>query len=85
MSPPKPIPVQSILHKTTTCLTRPAATFFDSQMEKNLSKTVTAKLYPAEKWEVMHKEKRFSNYGLLYNSHASIIFTFLLFIVLEFL
>ena len=48
---PEQIPIQSLLFKTTTCLTRPATTFFVSQMEKNLSKTTTTKLYPASKWE----------------------------------
>ena len=41
LGPPKPIPVQSFLYKTTTCLTRPATTFFVSQMKKKLSKTKT--------------------------------------------
>ena len=44
-----------LLHKTTTCLTRPA-TIFVPQMKKNLSKTTTAKLYPAMEWEVMNKK-----------------------------
>ena len=56
LSLPKPIPVQSLLYKTTTCLMWPAATFFVPQMKKNLSKTANAKLYPAEKWEAMHKK-----------------------------
>ena len=34
LSPPKPIPIQSLLYKMTTCL----ATFFVPQMKKNLSK-----------------------------------------------
>ena len=34
LGPPKQIPVQSLVYKTTTCLTRPPPTFFDSQMKK---------------------------------------------------
>ena len=34
LSPPKPIPKQSLLHKTTTCLTRPATTFLVPKMKK---------------------------------------------------
>ena len=34
LSPPKQIPIQSLLYKTTNCLTRPATNFFVSQMEK---------------------------------------------------
>ena len=30
--------------------------FFVPQMKKNLSKTTNAKLYPAKKWEAMHKK-----------------------------
>ena len=56
LSPPIPILIQSLLYKTTTCLTRPATTFFVPQMKKTLPKTATAKLYPAEKWEAMHKK-----------------------------
>ena len=58
LSPPKPIPIQSLLYKTTTYLTLPATTFFVPQIKKkkNQSKTAIAQLYPAEKWEVMHKE-----------------------------
>ena len=37
LSPLKKIPIQSLLQKTTTCLTRPATTFV-SHMKKNLSK-----------------------------------------------
>ena len=46
LSPPKPISIQSLLYKMTTCLTQPATIFFVSQMKKNLSKTTTTKLYP---------------------------------------
>ena len=48
--------VQSLLYKTTACLTWTAATFFDFQMKKNLSKTTTTKLYPAKECEKKHKE-----------------------------
>ena len=67
LSLPKQIPIQSLLYKTTTCLTRPATTLFVSQMKKtcrkqkkNLSKTTITKFYPAKKWEkhkaTMHKK-----------------------------
>ena len=36
LSPPRQIPVQSLFYKTTTLPTRPAATFFDSQIKKRL-------------------------------------------------
>ena len=42
LSPPKRVPIQSLLCKTTTCLKRPATTFV-SQMKKDLSKTTTTK------------------------------------------
>ena len=41
LCPPKQIPVESFLYKTTTRLTRPATTFFVSQMKKGLPKTTT--------------------------------------------
>ena len=44
LSPPQQIPIQLLLYKTTTCLTRPAATFFVSQIKKSLSKTTTKKI-----------------------------------------
>ena len=48
LSPPKQIPVLSLLYKATT--------FFDSQIQKSLSKTTTTKLYPAKECEKnMHK------------------------------
>ena len=34
LSPPKQIPVQSLLYKTTTYLMQTATTFFDFQMKK---------------------------------------------------
>ena len=55
LSPPKPISIQLLLYKTTTCLTRAATTFFVPQMKKNLSKTTTAKLYPVTELEAMNK------------------------------
>ena len=42
LSPPKQIPVQSLLSNATS------NHFFDSQMKKNLSKTTTTKLYSAK-------------------------------------
>ena len=57
LSPPKPILIQLLLHnKMTTCLMQPAITFFVPQIKKKLSKTATAKLHPAEKWEVVCKK-----------------------------
>ena len=53
----KQIPMQSLLYKTTTCLTQPVTTFFVSQIKKNLSKTTTIKLYPAKKWETYVREQ----------------------------
>ena len=38
LSPPKAIPVQSLLYKTTTCITWPAATFFVPQLKKTCLK-----------------------------------------------
>ena len=52
LSPPKQIPIQSLLYKTTTYQMRPATTFFVSQMKRNLSKTTTLKFYLAKKWEI---------------------------------
>ena len=65
--PPKTIPIQSLLFKTTNCLTRPATTFFVSQMKKNLSKATFTKLYPVKRWEANArqqciKNKRLSDY-----------------------
>ena len=54
LSPPKQIPVQSLLSKATS------NHFFDSQMKKNLSKTITTKLYPAKACE-KNKERCIQN------------------------
>ena len=35
LSPPKQIPIKSLLYKMTTCLTKPATNFFVPQMNKN--------------------------------------------------
>ena len=48
LSPPKQIPIQSLLYKLTAYLMQTATTFFDFQMKKSLSKTTTTKLYPAK-------------------------------------
>ena len=60
LSLPKQIAIQLLLYKTTMSLTRPATTFFVSQVKKNLSKTTATKLYPPSKWETfmesMHKK-----------------------------
>ena len=53
LSLPRPIPIQLLLCKTTTCLTRPVTSFVP-QMKKDISKTTTAKIYPAKKCEAMH-------------------------------
>ena len=72
LSPPKQIPVQLLLHKTTICLTRPTTTFFCLSNEKSLSKTTTKKLYPTKKYETnMRNNARKINVSL-------IIFTLLL-------
>ena len=54
LSLPKQIPIQLLLHQTTTCLTQPANTFCLAN-EKNLSKMTATKLYPGKKWE-MHRK-----------------------------
>ena len=64
LSPLKPIPLQSLLHKTTTCLTPLVTTFFPSDEKKNFSKTATANLFPASKWEAMYKKLSFQLYVL---------------------
>ena len=38
LSPPKPFPVQSLLYKTTTCLTWPATTFLSLKWKKSCLK-----------------------------------------------
>ena len=48
LSLPKQIPVQSLLSNMT------GNHFFDSQMKKNLSKTITTKLYPVKECEKKH-------------------------------
>ena len=67
LSLPKQIPIQSLLYKTTICLTRPATTFFISQMKIYLSKTTTTKFYTVKKWgtnirQQPKKIKRFFDY-----------------------
>ena len=67
LSRPKQIPMQSLLYKTTTCLARPATTFFVSQMKKVLSKTYYYKILPSEEMgnnykTTVHQNKRFSDY-----------------------
>ena len=61
LSLPKQISMQSLLYKTTTCLTRPATTFFVSQMKKNLSKTTTTKLHTAKKWKTNIRQQCIKN------------------------
>ena len=72
LSLPKQIPIQPLLYKTTTCLTRPATPFFVSQMKKNLSKTTTTKLYPAKKWETNIRQE------CIKTNNSLIIFTLVL-------
>ena len=85
LSLPKPFPIQSLLYKTTTCLTQSATNSFVPQKEKKLSKTTTEKLYPAKKWEAMHKKYMSLRLYLLYcypimqslfNVYKNWIFTF---------
>ena len=66
LSPAKPIPIQLLLYKTTLCLKRPGTTFFVPQMKKKLSKTATANLYSAKKWEAVHKKLTSLQLYLLY-------------------
>ena len=61
LSPPKQIPLQSLLYKTTTCLTRLATTFFWLANEQKLSKTATTKLYPAKEWKKDIKKQDIKN------------------------
>ena len=66
LSLPKQMPVQSLLYKTTTRLTRPATTFFDSQMEKACLKqplkTLSSKEMRNKHKEQCLKNKRLSGY-----------------------
>ena len=61
LSPPKQIPINSLLYKTTTCLTRPATTFFVSQMKKKTYLKRPPQNLPSEEMgnnhmETMHKK-----------------------------
>ena len=38
LSPPKPIPIQSLMNKATTCLAQPVTTYFVFQMKKTCLK-----------------------------------------------
>ena len=64
LSLPKEIPIQSLLYKMTTCLTRPATTFFVSQMEKNYNHYKTL---PSEEMGKKHKAAML-NILLYYNA-----------------
>ena len=55
LSPPKQIPIQLLLFNVTS------SHFFDSQIEKNLSKTITTKLYPVKECEERPKEQCIKN------------------------
>ena len=55
LSLPKQIPVQLLLSKATS------NHFFNSQMKKNLSKTITTKPYPAKECEKKSKEECIKN------------------------
>ena len=70
LSPPKEIPIQSLLYKTATCLMRQATTFIVSQMKKNLSKTTTTNLYPAKKWETNLRQQCIKNRRLTYHNYS---------------
>ena len=61
LGPPNQIPIQPLMYKTTTCLTRPTTSFFCFTNEKNLSKTTTTKLYPAKKWETNIRQQCIKN------------------------
>ena len=66
LSPPKQIPIQSILYEMTTCLTRPAANFFVPQMNKTCLnkhyKTLTSEKKGNKHKATMDKHKRLSDY-----------------------
>ena len=64
LSPPKQIPVQSLLSNTNS------NHFFRLPNEKNLSKTITTKFYPAKECEKKHKEQRIKNKGLSDNIYS---------------
>ena len=61
LSPPKQIPIQSLLYKLTAYLMQTATTFFDFQMKKSLSKTTTKKLYSVQECEKKHKKQCIKN------------------------
>ena len=56
LSPPKPIPIQSLLYKTTTCLTQPVTTFLFPKWKKTPVLTSHSKTLSCEKWEAMYKK-----------------------------
>ena len=69
LSLPKEIPIQLLLYKTTTCLTRPATTFFVSQVKKTCLKqslqNFTQERNGKQSW-TMHKKEMSSWLYLLY-------------------
>ena len=76
LCPPGQIPMQSLLYKTTTCLTRPATSFFVSQMKKKSLPKTTTKFYPANKWEAKIRQQ------CIKINVSLIIFTLLLLLLL---
>ena len=58
-------PIETLLYKTTTCLTPPMTTFLFHKWKKKLSKTTTTKLYPANKWETNIRQQCVKNKRLV--------------------
>ena len=58
---PKQIPMQLLLYKTTTCLTRPATTFFDSQIKEKPVQNNNYKTLSSKGMQKKHKEQCIKN------------------------
>ena len=59
---PKLIPIKSILHKTTTCLTQSATSFFVPQMKKTCLKQPQQNFFQWRNGKQCTKNKRLSYY-----------------------
>ena len=62
LHPPKPIPIQSLLYKMTTCLTWPATTLFIPQMKKTCPKQPLHNFIRWRNAKQCIKNKYLSNY-----------------------
>ena len=58
---PKKIPVQLLLYKTATCLTRPATTFFDSQLKNETCLKQQQQNFIQQRNVKIHKEQCIKN------------------------